>query len=79
MAPTQELIDAIYRSKVLRARAMSPEEKLLAGANLFEEMCERMVAGLRRENPTSDDATIQELLRLRFERLRRLRDADVRQ
>ena len=79
MAPTQELIDALFRSKVLRARAMSPEERVGAGATLFEEMCERMAAGLRRENPTADDATIQGLLRLRLDRLRRLRDADVRQ
>jgi hypothetical protein len=36
MEPTQELIDDIYRQKVLRARAMPPEEKLFAGIRLFE-------------------------------------------
>lgn len=79
MEPTQELIDALFRDKVLRARAMSPEEKMLAGGRLFDEMCERMVAGLRRENPLADESTIQELLQLRFQRLQRLRDSDDRQ
>ena len=58
MEPTRELIDDIYRERVCAARAMSPEEKFLAGARLFEEVCERMAAGLRAENPGADEATI---------------------
>jgi hypothetical protein len=57
MEPTKELIDSIYRERILRARATSPEEKLLAGAQLFEDVCERMAAGLRDENLESDHAT----------------------
>ena len=73
MQPTQELVDELYRERVLWARAIPPEEKLLAGARLFEDVCERMAAGLRDENPEVDEATIQELLRRRLELLRRLR------
>ena len=79
MAPTHEMIDSIFRDKVLRARAMSPEEKFQSAGRLFDEMCERMAAGLRRENPQAEETTIRELLRLRLQRLQRLRDADVRQ
>ena len=73
MQPTQELVDELYRERILWARATPPEEKLLAGARLFEDVCERMAAGLRDENPEADEATIQELLRRRLDLLRRLR------
>lgn len=79
MEPTRELADAIYRERVLRARATPAEAKLRAGAELFEEVCERMAAGLRLENPDADDATIRALLRNRLERLRKLEEAHVRQ
>jgi hypothetical protein len=75
MGPTQDLVDEIYQDRVLRARATPPEEKLLAGARLFEEVCERMAAGLRDENPDADESTIQELLRRRLDLLRRVRSS----
>jgi hypothetical protein len=55
------------------ATKSDPEEKLLAGARLFEEICQRMAAGLRDENPEADEATIQRLLRERLDLLLRLR------
>ena len=73
MGPTQELVDELYRERVLRVRATPPEERLLAGARLFEDVCERMAAGLRDENREADEATIQELLRRRLDLLHRLR------
>ena len=73
MEPTQELVDAIYRDRVLRARQVPPEKKLLAGAELFEQVCERMRAGLRDENPGADEPAIEILLRKRLSLLRRLR------
>ena len=79
MKPTQELIDAIYREKVLRARRTPIDQKFLAGAELFEMACRRMADGLRMENPGVDDATVEILLRQRLDRLRRVREADVRQ
>ena len=36
MQPTPELIDQLYRDRVLCARRMPPEEKLLAGAELYD-------------------------------------------
>jgi hypothetical protein len=76
--PSKELIDEIYREKVLRARQRSPEDKFFAGAKLFSGVCERMEAGLRQENPTADDQTIRELLERRLVILRRLRERDGR-
>ena len=73
MEPTQELLDAIYRDRVLRARQVPPAQKLLAGAELFDQACDRMRAGLRDENPGADEKTIEELLRRRLSLLRRLR------
>jgi hypothetical protein len=72
MGPTKELIDDIYRERVLRARRTPIEQKISAGGELFEGVCERMADGLRNENPGADEATIQELLRRRLALLRRL-------
>jgi hypothetical protein len=72
MEPTQELIDEIYRERVLRARRTPIEHKILAGGELFERVCAGMADGLRDENPGADEAKIQELLRRRLELLRRL-------
>jgi hypothetical protein len=79
MQPTAELIDSIYREKVLRARRSPIGRKVLAGAEIFEMVCRRMADGLRSERPDADDAEIQVLLRQRLDRLKRLREADVRQ
>jgi hypothetical protein len=72
MEPTQELIDDIYRERVLCARRTPIEQKILAGGDLFEGVCERMAAGLRDENPGADEDKVQELLRHRLALLRRL-------
>lgn len=78
MKPTQELIDELFLDKVRAARAMSPEAKLLAGPRLFERSCRIMLDGLRHENPQADEARLQELLRERLARLRRLEGEDDR-
>jgi len=72
MRPSQEFVDAIYRDKVLRARKMPPLEKLFDGLRLFEQVCERMKAGLRSENPGVSEEGIQTLLTQRLAILRRL-------
>lgn len=74
MEPTKELADQLYRERVLRARRMSIEEKSWLGAQLFEEVCERMADGLRNEHPEADEAQIRHLLRERLRRLRQVRE-----
>jgi len=73
-SPFTPLIDDLYRERVIRARRTSPEEKFLAGEDLFEWACSITLAGIRNENPEfSDEACKCELdrrleLRERMER-----------
>lgn len=78
MQPTKELIDAIYLDKIRAARAMSPEDKLLAGPRLFERSCRIMLDGLRHENPDADEARLETLFRERLARWLRLEGDDDR-
>jgi hypothetical protein len=73
MGPTRELIDELFRERVLRARRIPLERKFLSGAELYEGACRRMMDGLRMENPEADEASIRELLRRRLARLRLIR------
>ena len=74
MQPSQELIDDLYRERVLRARATPPGEKLLDGLRLFERACEWMKAGIRNEFPDADDQQVQQILIDRINRLRQVEE-----
>ena len=73
MEPTPAHTDALYRQKIFAARQQSPEEKLLAGGKLFDELCERMRSDLRLAHPGVEEHTITRLL---CERLKTERDAE---
>jgi hypothetical protein len=49
---------AVWTTKIERARAMPPEEKLLAGARLFDRVRLRMMEGIRALHPTWNDHQI---------------------
>jgi len=72
MEPSQKLIDDLYRERVLRARAMPPEQKLLAGARLFHRVCGLMTDGIRSQFPEADDRRVHEILLERLHRLKSL-------
>jgi hypothetical protein len=72
MQPTQELVDELFRERILRARAASPEEKMLDGIRLFEFACQVMMDGIRDENPDADEYEVRRILALRLDLLRRL-------
>lgn len=74
--PQRELIDAIYADKVRQARRMSVAERLRAGGDLFDELCERMRAGIRWQFPDADDSRVEEILRERIDIARRLERID---
>ena len=61
------LIDELYREEVMEARRMSPDDKFLAGEELFRFACEVTLAGIRNQNP---DATEEECQRILEARLR---------
>lgn len=72
LEPTQELVDALYREEVLRARRMSPGEKLFAGAELFDMACQITLAGIRDQFPDADEEKALEILRERLKLVQRM-------
>jgi hypothetical protein len=72
MEPTDQLLDRLYRDKVELARNMSPEDKLLAGPRLFDQVCRVMLDGIRAEFPEASPAKHDEILRERLALQRRL-------
>ncbi|MES2995727.1 MAG: hypothetical protein V4733_02855 [Verrucomicrobiota bacterium] len=67
-----ETVDAIWLAKVRQARAMTEEERVLAGPRLFAGVCERMKEGLRDDNPGADESEIHCLLLKRLKLLEKL-------
>ena len=68
-------LDPLFRDKVARARAMSPEARLRAGAELFEYTRAICVAGIRQQHPNATEAEVRDLFR---QRLRIARELDHR-
>ena len=52
----------LYREEILRARNMSPEEKLLEGPRLFDRGCQRLADIIRNHFPNADEATVQAIV-----------------
>jgi hypothetical protein len=67
MEPTRELIDELYRERVLRARSMPLEEKMLEGPRLFEMACKITMEGIRRQHPEATEAEVREILERRLD------------
>jgi hypothetical protein len=72
MPPAKQPIDTLYRDEVLRARRMSPEDKILAGARLFDYACRITAAGIRNQFAGIDEDRITEILRQRLAWRRKL-------
>jgi hypothetical protein len=68
----QQLAEALYRERVLEARVMTPEEKFLAGEELFEYACSITLAGIRNQFPSADDEECRKILEQRLELRERL-------
>ncbi|QOV90680.1 hypothetical protein [Humisphaera borealis] len=66
MEPSPHLIDQVFLDKVTSAKAMTEEQRFLAGPELFDFACEWTKAGIRDMNPNADDAKVLELLRKRI-------------
>ncbi len=65
-------LDPLYRDDVLRARRLSPSDKLLEGPRLFDFSCRIMLDGLRDRSPHLSDAELQARLHLMLDTVRRL-------
>ena len=62
MAPSEELLKEIDLDRVRRARAASPEEKLLDGPRLFDRVCRIMKDGIRMQFPDADEEEVRRIL-----------------
>ncbi len=71
---TQRLIDELYREELREARAMRPEDKVLAGQQLFESACRVTLAGIRHQNPGASEEECREILRQRLEWWKRVEE-----
>lgn len=69
-----DLQDSIYREKVLRARAMTREERFIAGVELTNEVSRRMIHGAMARLGTDDESAAWADIHLRASRLRKARD-----
>jgi hypothetical protein len=69
---TQRLIDELYREELRDARAMRPEDKLLAGEELFIYACSITMAGIQQQFPEADEAERRRILDRRLDLQRRL-------
>jgi hypothetical protein len=65
MEPTPALIKALHRDKIESARQMTPSEKLLAGAELFDYACWITQSGIRAQHPNASNVEVLDLLRQR--------------
>jgi hypothetical protein len=66
------LIDELYRQELIEARAMSPEDKVLAGQQLFEAACRITLAGISHQFPDASPEQCREILRRRLDLQRKL-------
>ncbi len=71
-SPYAALADEIYRERVVRARKTPPEDKFLAGEELFEYACWITLAGIRHQNPEFTDEDCRRELDRRLELRKRM-------
>jgi hypothetical protein len=60
--PTPELVDAIYREKILRSRRMTIQKRLEVAAELSDIGRQMMREAIRRENPAASDDEVRQLM-----------------
>ncbi|MGO8931622.1 MAG: hypothetical protein ACLQU3_32615 [Limisphaerales bacterium] len=68
----RRLAEELYRERVAEARQMSPEEKLLAGEELFDYACSITLAGIRDQFPGLGEEEYRRILEERLDLRERL-------
>lgn len=79
MQPSQQLIDDIFREKVLRARTMPLGQKLAVGIQLFEEGLGWMRAGIKMQHPELSPEQAHQLVHKRLARARAIEEHGIYQ
>jgi Rv0078B-related antitoxin len=57
----------MYLEEIERARRMTPEQKLRAGAELFDFASKATLAGIRQQNPDASEEEVRQILRQRLD------------
>lgn len=70
----KDLQDSIYREKILRARAMTKEERFTVGCQLTNEVTERVFQGVLARDATLNHKDAWLEAKRRAERLRQAQD-----
>jgi len=71
---SQPLADSLYWERVERARRLTPEQRLLAGPELFDYACTITLSALREQLPDASEMQLLEALRRRLAVKRRLEE-----
>jgi len=71
-APNPRLTNELFREEVRAARAMTPEERLLAALRLFEFGCRVTAEGIRHQFPEADEQQVRGILEERLALSRRM-------
>ncbi len=62
MEPDRELGEQLFREEVHASLAMSPEDKLRAGPQLFDFACRVAMDGIRNQYPDADEQRVRQIL-----------------
>jgi hypothetical protein len=77
MEPTRELTDEIWREKIRRAKAMTPEERFAEGLRLSDFVFDMMRAGIRDRFPDVSEDQVDRILCQQLERVRRIEERGI--
>ena len=69
----------IRQAKAVQAASMTPEQRFLATFELFEVVRQRMLAGIRAENPQKTEAEVEAEFRWRLQAQRDREDRSIYQ
>jgi hypothetical protein len=72
--PTRELLDDIFRRRVLQARATPPDQRLVDCLELYDRARSVMQDGIRMQFPDADEAEVERILGERLDRVRRMEE-----
>lgn len=71
--------DEAYRQRVLRARQMTGEERMMEGVRMFDRECEAMKLELIKANPALTEADAEAEVRRRIREERAKEEAELQQ
>lgn len=75
--PTKELLDDIFRRRVLQARKTSPEQRVLDSLWLYQQSLITVRDGIRDRFPDADDSEVERILHQQLKRTRELEERGI--